>query len=180
MENAPPLIARRGISLFPHPSNQITLRHGARRGRRIARSDPKKQTRSRAERLTHPLLEKFAQVPVPPASRLKKIASSHCSLMTSKGNSRANEISERESNNQPDCEDDHGIGHTSTDSSFPSGLGRDTLSAASGGEQDPVSDSGLISVRVQLVMTLHARCVVTSSGPSRRHSAAGRWMIRCT
>jgi len=28
-------------------------------------------------------------------------------------------------------------------------------------------------------MTLHARCVVTSSGPSRHHPAAGRWMIRC-
>jgi hypothetical protein len=42
---------------------------------------------------------------------LKRIASSHCSLMTSKGNSRANGISERESNNQPDCEDDQGIGH---------------------------------------------------------------------
>ena len=29
------------------------------------------------------------------------------------------------------------------------------------------------------VMTLHARCVVTSSGPLWRHPAAGRWMIRC-
>jgi hypothetical protein len=29
------------------------------------------------------------------------------------------------------------------------------------------------------VMTLHARCVVTSSGPSRRHPAEGRGMIRC-
>jgi len=29
------------------------------------------------------------------------------------------------------------------------------------------------------VMTLHARCVVTSSGASRRHPAEGRWMIRC-
>jgi len=37
--------------------------------------------------------------------------------MTSKGNSRANGISERESNNQPDCEDDHGIGHAFTE--FP-------------------------------------------------------------
>jgi hypothetical protein len=26
---------------------------------------------------------------------------------------------------------------------------------------------------------LHARCVVTSSGPSRRHSAAWRWLTRC-
>jgi hypothetical protein len=48
---------------------------------------------------------------------LKEIASSHCSFMTSKGNSRANGISERESNNQPDCEDDHGIGHAFTE--FP-------------------------------------------------------------
>src|SRR5215831_2807034 len=50
---------------------------------------------------------------VQPTHGLKKKASSHCSLMTSKGNSRANGISERESNNQPDCEDDQGIGHTS-------------------------------------------------------------------
>jgi hypothetical protein len=28
------------------------------------------------------------------------------------------------------------------------------------------------------VMTLHTRCVVTSSGPSQRHPA-GHWMIRC-
>ena len=34
--------------------------------------------------------------------------------------------------------------------------------------------------RAIFVMTLHARCVVTSSGPSRRHSAAGRWMICCS
>jgi hypothetical protein len=31
--------------------------------------------------------------------------------------SRANGISERESNNQPDCEDGHGIGHAFTE--FP-------------------------------------------------------------
>jgi hypothetical protein len=38
--------------------------------------------------------------------RLKKIASFHCGLTMSKGNCRANGISKRESNNQPDCKDD--------------------------------------------------------------------------
>ena len=33
----------------------------------------------------------------------------------SKGNCRANGISERESNNQPDCKDDQDISHTSTE-----------------------------------------------------------------
>ena len=47
--------------------------------------------------------------------RLKKIASFHCGLTMSKGNCRANGISERESNNQPDCKDDQDISHTSTE-----------------------------------------------------------------
>jgi hypothetical protein len=41
----------------------------------------------------------------------------------SKGNCRANGISERESNNQPDCKDDQDISHKlQQNSSFPSGL----------------------------------------------------------
>jgi hypothetical protein len=43
----------------------------------------------------------------------------------------------------------------------------------------PFIPSAIGAEFVSLVMTLHARCVVTSSGPSRRHLAAGRWMIRC-
>ena len=56
--------------------------------------------------------------------RLKKIASFHCGLTMSKGNCRANGISERESNNQPDCKDDQDISHTSTELLVSVGPGR--------------------------------------------------------
>jgi hypothetical protein len=49
----------------------------------------------------------------PPTAKEDNV--SHCSLMTSQGNNRANGISERGSNNQSDCEDDQGVGHTSTE-----------------------------------------------------------------
>jgi hypothetical protein len=42
----------------------------------------------------------------------------------SKGNCRANGISERESNNQPDCKDDQDISHTSTEFLVSVGPGR--------------------------------------------------------
>jgi hypothetical protein len=45
-------------------------------------------------------------------SRPKKVASLHCGLTMSKGNSGTNGISERESTNQPDCEDRRDIDHT--------------------------------------------------------------------
>jgi transposase len=44
--------------------------------------------------------------------RLKKVASPHCGLTMSQGNSRTNGISDRESNSQPNCEDHQDIGHT--------------------------------------------------------------------
>src|SRR5215831_12082606 len=46
---------------------------------------------------------------------LQKVASLNCGLMMSKGNSRANGISERESTNQPDCENDQNVHHSWSD-----------------------------------------------------------------
>ena len=55
-----------------------------------------------------------------------------------------------------------------------SAFGHGDLSwTGAGSEMGPHQDSGPISVRLQFVMTLHARCVVTHPGRSRRHLAAG-------
>ena len=48
-----------------------------------------------------------------PHPQLKKVASLHCGSVMSKGNSRANGISGRESTNQPDCENDQNVHHSS-------------------------------------------------------------------
>jgi hypothetical protein len=50
---------------------------------------------------------------------LKKVASLHCSLTMSQGNSRTNGISDRESNSQANCEDHRNFGHTGANPTAP-------------------------------------------------------------
>jgi hypothetical protein len=44
--------------------------------------------------------------------RLKKVASLHCGLTMTQGNSRTNGISDRKSDSQPNCKDHRDLGHT--------------------------------------------------------------------
>jgi hypothetical protein len=43
--------------------------------------------------------------------RLKKVASPHCGLTMPQGDGRTNGVSDRESNSQPNCENQQDIGH---------------------------------------------------------------------